>query len=272
MLSWICPDCGCDCAPTDHECPDCADLVQAGMLALAKGVQEQLVNLPPPIEIPLGDRVPGGFRSIAPRHVARAVLCAIEPRPELPKLHPFLPSPLGVVEDQPQAPPPPPPPVLVATPPGAPRKRARIPGWLLSFMVATVLSLGGAAIVRNMALENRSEAASTPVAQPSASQTGFARTIEVTGLRVMGDLQHTSQVRYIIVNHSATLVSNLALRIAVHSTTSSNSAKPLFTVSALITGLAPYESREVMADIEDLSTRDIPEWDHLKPEVQVVTQ
>ncbi len=269
MLSWICPDCGCDCAPTDHECPDCADLVQAGMLALAKGVQEQLVSLPPPVEIPLGERVPGGFRSIAPRPAVAGALRTIEPVPELPALRPLLPNPLGTVSDQPQTPPPPPPVLEALAPPGPARKRTKIPGWLLSLIVATVLSLGGAAIVRNMALENKSEAASAPVGQTSSA---LARSIEVTGLRVLETVQHSSQVRYIIVNHSDTLLSNLSLRIAVRSTASSDSGKPLFTVSALVTGLAPYESREIIADVEDQAAQKIPEWDHLKPEVQVVNQ
>src|SRR5258707_14673894 len=48
MVSWICPECACECAPTDHECPDCTDLVHAGMLALAQTVQTQLGSLPPP--------------------------------------------------------------------------------------------------------------------------------------------------------------------------------------------------------------------------------
>src|SRR5437773_9699546 len=48
MVSWICPECACECAPTDHECPDCTDLVQAGILALANTVQTQLDVLPPP--------------------------------------------------------------------------------------------------------------------------------------------------------------------------------------------------------------------------------
>jgi hypothetical protein len=269
MLSWICPDCGCDCAPTDHECPDCADLVQAGMLALAKGVQEQLVSLPPPVEIPLGDRVPGGFRSIEPRAALAGPLRAIDPLPELPDLRPFLPGPIATARDrQPQTPPPPP--ILEALPePGPLGPRRKIPGWLLSLIVATILSLGGAAIVRNMALETKSEAASPPAGQTSSA---LGRSIEVTGLRVLENVQHTLQVRYIIVNHSDILVSNLSLRIAVRSTASSDSAKPLFTVSALVTGLAAYESREIIADIEDQASHEIPEWDHLKPEVQVENQ
>jgi len=268
MLSWICPDCGCDCAPTDHECPDCADLVQAGMLALAKGVQEQLVSLPPPVEIPLGDRVPGGFRSIEPRAAVVSPLRAIEPLPESPALRPFLPGPIATARDrQPETPPPPP--ILEALPqPGPPHPRRKIPGWLLSLIVATILSLGGAAIVRNMALE-KSEAASTPAGQTSGA---LAHSIEVTGLRVLENVQHTSQVRYIIVNHSDMTVSNLSLRIAVRSTSASDSAKPLFTVSALVTGLAAYESREIIADIEDQASREIPEWDHLKTEVQIENQ
>src|SRR5579872_703242 len=48
MVSWICPDCACECAPTDYECPDCADLVHAGLLALANTVQTEHDSLPAP--------------------------------------------------------------------------------------------------------------------------------------------------------------------------------------------------------------------------------
>jgi hypothetical protein len=147
-----------------------------------------------------------------------------------------------------------------------------MPGWLLSFLVATVLSLGGIAIVRKMTLANKPDSGGTAAAATMTTQSVFARSIEVTGLRVMGDAKHASQLRYIIVNHSSAPVSNLALRIAVRSDSMPGSAKPLFTVSALLTGLAPYESREVVADIEDLAAGEIPEWNQLKPEIQVVTQ
>jgi hypothetical protein len=269
MLSWICPDCGCDCVPSDHECPDCSDLVRAGMLALAKSVQRHLSALPPPVEIPPQGLLPRVFGPISPRPAAafEPPSIAVEPQPaSVPRaLLPFTSqTELQALSFASQQPPP--------APPAHPR-RHKIPGWLLSLLVATSLSLGGAAIIRNLAVENKSSAINTPAPQQNGlPQDALARVIEVTGLRIIVDPKHASQLRYIIVNHSPALLSNVALRIAVHSTASPAGAKPLFTVSALITGLAPNESRDVVADIDDLLANDVPAWDRLKPEVLVIGQ
>ncbi len=95
--------------------------------------------------------------------------------------------------------------------------------------------------------------------------------VEVTGLRVTVDQKSRSRVQYIVVNHSAAAVSNLALRIAVRSALAS-SPEPLFTISALLTGLGPFASREVVTDIEDPRAANIPEWQYLRTEVQIVPQ
>src|ERR1039457_4157757 len=88
MVSWICPECACECAPTDHECPDCSDLVQAGMLALAHTVQTQLDSLPPPP--PVQDMVP---RFADPKVPDPLAPWPIEAEPEFaPILGLFVPS------------------------------------------------------------------------------------------------------------------------------------------------------------------------------------
>lgn len=281
MLSWICPDCGCDCAPTDNECPDCADLVQAGMLALARAVQSHAITAPPPPEIPLQDPVAIVFAPIAPRPAQPLELRPAQLDLQAPaQAAPLIPLSSGGMAEAPVAAAPIPtvqaetavvPTRAVAkqAPPSA-AKRTKVPGWLLSLVVATLLSLGGAAIVRNMAEQGNNEprAAARPHT-PSSPQAAFIPYVEITGLRVMVDLKNTSQLRYIIVNHSSTLLSNLSLRVSVHS---GSASKPLFTISAVVTGLAPYESREMVAEIDDLASKNIPEWDHLKPVVQVIAQ
>src|SRR5579872_4261338 len=99
MLSWICPDCGCDCAPTDQECPECSDLVQAGMVALARTVQEQRDSFPAPPEIPLQDRVPGVRHSIEARPPVPAAPRFAEPEPQpIAASRPILPMSSGELE------------------------------------------------------------------------------------------------------------------------------------------------------------------------------
>jgi len=242
------------------------------MLALAEAVQAQLRALPQPVEIPLQDLVPGDLRAVEPRAPVASAPRLIEPEPQAASFpRPLMP--IAWVAPPLETSPPLPEPAAQAT-----AQRVKVPSWLVSLIVATVLCLGGAVMVRNMAADHKTE---TPVSFPTSGvasglpqnsppQNAFVQYVEVTGLRVLVDLKHTSQVRYLIVNHSQTLLSNLALRIVVHSTIAPSGTKPLFTVSALVTGLAPYESREVVAEIEDLKATDIPDWDHLKTEVQVV--
>jgi len=166
-------------------------------------------------------------------------------------------------------------PVIAPVKPNGPWRPA-IPGWLISLVVATALSLGGAVVVRNMDRAHKAAAPVTvPVAEaPSQPQDAFAGFIEVTGLRMIADLKNGSRLHYVVVNHSAAQIANAQLQILVRSAVpaGSEAAKPLFTVSALITGLAPYESRDMTADVENLNTKEIPDWQFLKPEVRLISQ
>ena len=254
MLSWICPDCGCNCAPTDQECPDCTDLVQAGMLALAGALKSHLGQLPPPPEIPLQSLAPVPPPHIMPRPpAADAPRINTAPEPVSGTPAPTLPRRFGIIDTQ------------MAVAPAAPKvskpaRRSILPGWVVSLMVATGLSLGGAAVVRHMELTRRADA---PITLP----TGLARFVEVTGFRVVADPQHGSRVQYILVNHSAATIPSMSLRIAVHSAAAETESKPLFTISAVVNGLAPYESRELAATVDNVAAKDVPEWEYLKPEV-----
>lgn len=267
MLSWICPDCGCDCAPSDQECPDCSDLVQAGMVALARAVQEQRDNLPRPPEIPLQDLMTVPPHAIEARPPVARAPRYVEPQPEpMSPCRPVLPLAPGGWER-------PAPPVIPLPAPVKTPRRVTLPGWLISVLVATALSLGGAAIIRNMETEHKAEAASSGAGQSGAAlQRAGDRTIEVTALRVLGGPRFGSQLQYVVVNHSPTTLGNVTLRINVRSSDSRASGPPLFTISALVTGLAPFSSREMSADIEDLRSTDLPDWDRLKAEVQVGKQ
>jgi hypothetical protein len=147
---------------------------------------------------------------------------------------------------------------------------------MVSLLVATGLSLGGAVIVRNMGFSNKAEPVSAANSQPGENAPGagspasFARFIEVTGLRVVVDLQKGSKLHYILVNHGPTILANVQLRIDVYSAASSE--KPLFAVTALVSGVGPSSSREMVSDIDDLRDAVIPDWENLKPKVQVVGQ
>jgi len=229
------------------------------MVALARAIEEEHRNVPPDPDIPMQQQLLGPPPSIFPRSVVVAARF-VDPEPEpISAPAPLLPRISGTTE-APQAP------IVTLPQPEQARRRASLPGWLISLIVATVLSLGGAAIIRNMEADHKAQAASS-----SPGSTGDAN-IEVTGLRVVGGPRFGSQLQYIVVNHSAAQLANVNLRISVLSTASHASGRPLFSVSTSVAGLAPFASREMTADIEDVQAAQVPEWGHLKTQVEVVAQ
>ena len=229
------------------------------MVALARAIEEEHRNVPPEPEVPMQQTLLGPPPSISPRS-ATLPARVVDPQPEpMAGAAPLLPVTAAITKAPPE--------VAVAEPVvEKAHRRLALPGWLISLMVATILSLGGAAIIRNMDSDHKAQAASA-----SPSSTGDAN-IEVTGLRVVGGPRFGSQLQYIVVNHSSVQLSNVSLKISVLSTASRATGRPLFSISTSVAGMAPFSSREMTADIEDVQAAQVPEWGHLKTQVEVVAQ
>ena len=163
------------------------------------------------------------------------------------------------------------------------RKGIGIPTLVISFILATSFFVLAGNAVQRYFVNHEAKAASvvqasshaeaaSPLA-PSYGQHPFARFVEVTGLRVVADPNHHSQVQYIVVNHSASQLSGMSLRITVRSTTQAAGSAPLFTVSAMVPSLGPHQSKEIRTDLDSqLHASAIPDWEYLKTDVQVGTQ
>ncbi|HLJ45526.1 MAG TPA: hypothetical protein VKU01_05945 [Bryobacteraceae bacterium] len=181
-------------------------------------------------------------------------------------------------------------PVAAPVPPPTPNKpappppRRGLPSWMVSGVVATGLLLVGWAVVYQYAsarATDRAAAANPPADPPQQHQQAvpttpvsyeISRAVEVTGLRVVADLKSHSQVHYIVVNHSGTPLPNLTLRLTVWSNAAAAAGQPLFTLSSSVPSLAPYASTEIQADVANLRAAAIPDWENLKPEVQISAQ
>ncbi len=164
-----------------------------------------------------------------------------------------------------------------------PKKGIGLPAWIVSLVIATSLFLGAGALLQYLAANREAKAATVvPVMGPAApsapavpalEQHPFARFVEVTGLRVVADVNHRSQVQYIVVNHSATQLSNMMLKVAVRSSADPAGAPPLFTVSTVIPSLGPHQSKEIRTDLDsELRASAIPDWEFLRTEVHVASQ
>jgi hypothetical protein len=162
------------------------------------------------------------------------------------------------------------------------RKGIGLPTWVTSLVIATSLFLVVAVMLQYLQTNREARAAAAPAPSQAAAavpavatfeQHPFARFVEVTGLRVVADLNHRSQVQYIVVNHSASQLTSMTIRVAVRSSTDPVGAPPLFTVSAVVPSLGPHQSKEIRTDLDSqLRSSAIPDWEYLRTDVQVGTQ
>jgi len=158
------------------------------------------------------------------------------------------------------------------------RNRPGTSGWIVSLAVATALFLGARPVIQRFTADHEVASTVTTVthsADPSTTVAAFephpfARFVEVTGLRVVADENHRSQVQYIVVNHSSAELTGMAIKIAVRSSKDPAGGPPLFTVSAIVPSLAPHQSKEIRTDLDsELRASAIPDWEYLRTDVQV---
>jgi len=157
------------------------------------------------------------------------------------------------------------------------RKKAGLPAWTVSFLVALTLFLGVGSLLQYLGA-NRDAKAAAATAQPSgqsisAVPTGeqpASKLVEVTGLRIAAGSNHRPQLEFIVVNHSGTALSDIGLQIAVRSASSTAGVAPLFRVSTTVASLGPYQSREFRAELDpEVHATDVPDWQSLRADVRI---
>ena len=167
--------------------------------------------------------------------------------------------------------------------PLATSRNVRIPAWMTVFVTMMVL-LGVGGWIRASSSGPAAKPAARPTVAPRQSVPlplpaaadppyALAQFVEVTGLRVVVDLNHRSQVQYLVVNHSAIPLTGLGLQVAVRSALAASNSEPLFTVSARVPSLGPHQSKEIRTDLDtQLRASAIPDWENLRTDVQVSFQ
>jgi hypothetical protein len=163
---------------------------------------------------------------------------------------------------------------------GQARKKTSLPAWTVSFIIAVTLFLAVGSLLQYLG-GNRDAKAAAATAPPqdqsaSAIQTGehaASKLVEVTGLRIATGANHRPQLEFIVVNHSATPLSDIGLQIAVRSA-SANAGNagvaPLFRVSTTVASLGAYQSREFRAELApEVHATDVPDWQSLRADVRI---
>jgi hypothetical protein len=156
-------------------------------------------------------------------------------------------------------------------------KKAGLPAWTVSFLVALTLFLGVGSLLQYLGANRdaKAAAASAPPSGQSVSTVASgeqpaSKLVEVTGLRIAAGSNHRPQLEFIVVNHSGTALSDIGLQIAVRSASSTAGVAPLFRVSTTVASLGPYQSREFRAELDpEVHATDVPDWQSLRADVRI---
>jgi hypothetical protein len=157
------------------------------------------------------------------------------------------------------------------------RKNAAPPGWLASLVVMLVLLVTGLLVLFYVLPAGEPEAR-TKLASPGPVSTAgtvspdpqahpMTRYIEVTGLRIVVDLNRKSTIQYLVVNHAAAEVAALNLNVVIRSAAND---QPVCSFATKMPSLGPYESREFIAGISTpVRALEMPDWPNLRADVTV---
>jgi hypothetical protein len=164
------------------------------------------------------------------------------------------------------------------------RKRVTAPTWIVVSLVVALVTLGGRSLLQNWTSDRDSKPVSAAVAQPQISQPApepsvpivqehpAARSVEVAGVRIVTGPNKKPQLQYIVINHSASELTGLNVRIAVRSVDALAGA-PLFSISSVVASLGPNQSKEIRTDLDSsVKPSAIPDWQSLRTEVLIARQ
>ena len=163
----------------------------------------------------------------------------------------------------------------------APASRG-VPRWMVTALI--IGTLLGAGVSRFFTFEPAppartsapsktavSNPATDPEASPQASVGNpLSRSVEVTGFRFQVDPDEKSELRYLVINHSANRLSGLTIFVTLHSADAKAGEPPLCRLSFTAPNIGPHESKEMVSSIEKFNRPvALPEWQNLRAEVEI---
>jgi len=156
------------------------------------------------------------------------------------------------------------------------RAPSALPGWAVSLLFVIGIPALGAALLFYFVPLGRSSAEARPAPQEprtavvEASSHPLAQYIEVTGFRFIVDLNKKSEIHYLVVNHSATELTDMTVYVTLRAADAKAGQPPVCRFSFRAPALAPFESQEMTSPIERVTHPvALPEWQDLRPEVQI---
>jgi hypothetical protein len=253
--------------------PVAEQLAGASLLALPSSLTEVIrpqtpaIDLEPPMA-PLGNYSPLAGRPLRPAVPQKQVLKKeTAPRTTLPgpmltrrlmkfldrELHPILPAILRV-------------------------KKSLLPGWMASaLIIGTLLGAGftGIISVARPAADAKpiaSTEAAIPVAEAPSNSAGspLAKSIEVTGFRILTGPARKPEIQYLVVNHTPARFSGVTVYVTLYAADAKAGQPPLCRFQFAAPNLAAYQSKEMSSAIEQAPRQiTLPAWDDLRAAVDI---
>src|SRR5260370_35703335 len=107
-------------------------------------------------------------------------------------------------------------------------------------------------------------------AAAAAKNSPWSKQLEVAGFRLTQNKAKKTEVRFLVVNHSAAEVQDLAGTVSLQARTSKNDDSPIGAFSFKVPILGPYESKEMMGLVNTkLKVYELPAWQKLDKRVQI---
>ena len=159
----------------------------------------------------------------------------------------------------------------------APPPRAGLPTWLLAILFAfAFVGVGAGVYFAVQYFRGGTQAASTPVETPAArnqmKQNPLQKYVEVSGIRFVETSKHDTEARFVVVNHSAADIADLAGTVNIWGRTAKSEEEAAGNFSFKMESLKPYESKEAVAPLSTkLKPYELPDWQNLSAEVQITS-
>ncbi len=152
-----------------------------------------------------------------------------------------------------------------------------MPTWLMSLLFAVAfvgIGLGaywGVGRMRQGAsAEQRPALAFEDPGTAQQKPHPLERYIEVTGVRFLQDAKKRTEVRFVLVNHSPDVITDLAGTVTIWGRTQKSDEEAVGTFAFKLPSIAAWESKDMSAVVDTaLRVYELPDWQNITAQVRL---